>query len=272
MDSFNYEPHIHEDPSFPIIFHLSSAQRSGSFFIHWHESIEILFIVEGSVVVISDTNQVTAAKGDIAVINSGNIHNIKSIDEISKYYCLIIDKKLCEEFGLYIEELVFQRQISDETARSKFDVIRHEMLSKMVLYKSAVKSAIIDFLIYLYRNYILNEAPWSKHVNIKINIIKQSIKYHQDNHHKDISPSDIAREIGLSESYFCRAFKEITGYTAMHYLNHIRCTNAKKLLQTGTYTVGEAALSCGYNNFSYFSKTYKKHIGYLPSECRINKD
>ena len=258
MDSINYEPHIHNDPSFPIIFHLDNMKLGANFLTHWHENIEILFIIEGSISVLSDANRITAKKGDIAIINSNNIHHIQSLEEISKYYCLIIDRKLCEEFGLYIEEIIFQRLINDKKAIKKFIKIKNEVIYKKALYKSAVKSAIIELLIYLYRDYILSESPLSnKSENIKIEMIKKAIKYIGDNYNKNISTTDIAKEIGLSKSYFCRIFKEITGYTAVLYINFIRCSNAKKLLQTGKYTVSEVALLCGFDNLSYFSKTYK---------------
>lgn len=268
MSFYNHELHIHEDPSFPVIFHMDySLNHDADFLIHWHESIEILHVLEGSFVVVSDTNQVIANKGDIAIINSGNIHNIKSITKTSKYDCLIIEKNLCEEFGISIEEIVFQRIISDKEAKRMFLEIKNEMISKKSLYKSGVKISILSFMVYLYRNYLISQSPFSnKAENIKISSIKKSIKFIQDNYNKNISTSDIAKEIGLSKYYFCRTFSEITCNTAVYYINHIRCTNAKSLLQSGKYTVSEVALLCGFDNLSYFSKTYKKHIGCLPSE------
>jgi len=62
MDSINYEPHIHDDPSFPIIFHLDYMELDANFLTHWHESIEILFIIEGSITVLSDANRFIAKK------------------------------------------------------------------------------------------------------------------------------------------------------------------------------------------------------------------
>ncbi|HEY5561100.1 MAG TPA: AraC family transcriptional regulator [Clostridiaceae bacterium] len=266
MDSINYEPHIHDDPSFPIIFHLDYIKRGAIFLTHWHESMEILFVIEGSITVLSDAKSITANKEDIVIINSNNIHHIQSLEEISEYYCLIIDKKLCEEFGLYIEEIVFERLIKDKTCSLKFNVIKNELLQKKVFYKAAVKSAIIDLLIHFYRGFTLSESPLSNKLeNSKIEIIKKSIKYIRNNYNKSISTADAALEIGLSKSYFCRIFKEITGYTPVFYINYIRCFNGKKLFQSGKYTVSEVALLCGFDNLSYFSKIYKKHMGCLPS-------
>lgn len=266
MRLVNYEPHIHEDPSFPIIFHLDYLHRNANFLTHWHENIEILHILKGSISVLTDANRVTAKKGDIVIINSNHIHSIQSLEDVSEYYCLIIDKKLCEEFDLYTEEIIFQVLIDDKKASRKFKEITNEMISKKELYKSAVKSAIMNLMIYIYRNYTISESLLSKKSgNIKIEMIKKSMKYIQDNYNKAISTSDIAKELGLSSPYFCRTFKELTGYTVIFYINLLRCTNAKRLFQTGKYLVSEVALLCGFDNLSYFSRTYKKHIGCLPS-------
>ena len=73
------------------------------------------------------------------------------MDEISKYYYLIIDKSICEEFGLYVQEIVLQKLINDEKARRKFNKIKNEVFYKKEFYKPSVKSAIIGLLNYLYR-------------------------------------------------------------------------------------------------------------------------
>ncbi|MGB8452413.1 MAG: AraC family transcriptional regulator [Anaerocolumna sp.] len=271
MNSNNfYEPHIYKDPSFPIIFHLDTKIKQQSDFLpHWHENIEILYVLEGMITVLSDASSMTARKDEIIVINSNNVHHIQTLEEVSKYYCLIIDRKFCEEFGLYTEEIVFQRLIKDKVLIDKYNVIKDEFISQKAFFKAEIKSQVIDLVVCLYRNYILSESPFSnKPETNKIEIIKKAIRYIQDNYDKDISISDIADEAGLSKFYFCRIFKEITGHTTVCFINILRCTNAKKLLQSGKYSVEEAAFICGFDNLSYFSKTYKKHMGCLPSSSK----
>ena len=72
----------------------------------------------------------------------------------------------------------------------------------------------------------------------------------------------------LSKYYFCRIFKNITGSTVIKYLNMYRCMKARELLSSGKYTVSEAALECGFENMSYFSKTYKAYSGSVPSMAK----
>lgn len=262
-----YEPHTHKDPSFPIIFHMDTMQKYQSNFLpHWHESLEILYILHGTINVLADAASVTAGKDEIIVINSNNVHYIQTLAEESQYYCLIIDRKFCEEFNLDTGEVVFQRQIQDHELGEKFKIINEEFHLRKSLYKAKIKAEAMDLVISLYRNYTVAESSLSRQIkNDKIEIIKKAIRYIQSNYTQAITITSISAEIGISKYYFCRIFKEITGYTTVSFLNIVKCNNAKKLLQSGKYGVEEAALLSGFDNLSYFSKTYKKHMGNLPS-------
>ncbi len=262
-----YEPHTHKDPSFPIIFHLDTMQKYQSNFLpHWHESLEILYILHGTINVLADAASVTAGKDEIIVINSNNVHYIQTLAEESQYYCLIIDRNFCEEFNLDTGEVVFQRQIQDHELGEKFKLINEEFHLRKSLYKAKIKATAMDLVISLYRNYTVTESSLSRQIkNDKIEIIKKAIRYIQSNYTQAITITSISAEIGISKYYFCRIFKEITGYTTVSFLNIVKCNNAKKLLQSGKYGVEEAALLSGFDNLSYFSKTYKKHMGNLPS-------
>ena len=265
-----YEPHNYPDPSFPVIFHLDTMnKKDSSFLTHWHENIEILYVLEGTISVLADASSITANKDEIIIINSNNVHHIQTLEDVSRYYCLIIDRKFCEDFGLFMEEIIFSRLIKDKLVIDKFNTIKDEFMAKKPLYKAEIKSQIIDLVICLYRDYTLSETPFSNKLETnKIEIVKKAIRYIQNNYDKDITILDISEEAGVSKYYFCRIFKEITDYSTVSFLNILRCTNAKKLLLSGKYSVEEAAYMCGFDNISYFSKTYKKHIGCLPSSTK----
>ena len=78
----------------------------------------------------------------------------------------------------------------------------------------------------------------------------------------------VCRETGFSKSYICHTFKEVTGQTVLDYVNFLRCNHARSLLASGKYNVGESALQSGFSNLSYFSRTYRRIMGELPSVRR----
>ena len=93
--------------------------------------------------------------------------------------------------------------------------------------------------------------------------------YYEAHHHPEpFSMDSVCRETGFSKSYICHTFKEVTGQTVLDYVNFLRCNHARSLLASGKYNVGESALQSGFSNLSYFSRTYRRIMGELPSVRR----
>ena len=268
MENFNYEPLTYDDPSLPIIFHLDFLEKKQSILAHWHENIEILYVIEGNITVFTEDGQENVNPDEAVIINSGCLHKIIT-DKKGVYHCLIVDKKMCEEFSLYIGEIHFESAVKDKKMSKLFKKITKELTNKKLYYKAAVKSAIIDLMVYLSRNYVKSNMPIAEYPpNIRVQTVKNAVKYIQDNYNKSISTAEISQVLGLSNAYLCRLFKELTGCTAIYYINLLRCQKARMLIQAGDCTVSEAASSCGFENLSYFTKTYKKYIGYVPSKTK----
>ncbi|QZT37934.1 response regulator [Halosquirtibacter xylanolyticus] len=75
-----------------------------------------------------------------------------------------------------------------------------------------------------------------------------------------------AREIGMSRSNLHLKMKAILGSTASDYIKKIRFNKALQLLEEQKYTVAEVSYMVGFNTPSYFSTSFKKFFGYLPTE------
>ncbi|MCI5649345.1 MAG: AraC family transcriptional regulator [Fusicatenibacter sp.] len=268
MSAFRaYEPHKHPDPQFPIIFHFDTVTCNPEipFEFQWHEDVELLFGVEGEGTVISNTERLPLRKGELCIVNSNHIHRIYS-DGICRYYCLIPDGSLCPGWDAYGEKLLFQSHLSDEKIQKQFESIIREMEEGRPYYKSVVKSQVTILLAELCRNYMISPAEVSMgRRDNRIDLVKSAIRYLQNHYSEEISIEDICSHIGFSKYYFCHTFKEITGSTVIHYLNFIRCQNARSLLATGKYNVSECAELSGFHNMSYFTRIYKKQLGILPS-------
>ncbi len=268
MQTSYYERHFHQDPNFPVIFHQDFIDAGkNSFTLHWHENLELLFFIEGSAVITSDTLQFNVCKGELAVINSNCLHKISAPNEKCSYYCLIIDKIFLDSFSIHTDEMRFSKLITNDEIAHNFMKIATEMKSQLLHYKSSVKALAVQILVQLCRNHIAsNNFSLEQNSNKQLNMVKDAINFIRHNFNSQITIDDICYDIGFSKYYFCRAFKTITGQTVIDYINFLRCENAKRLIDTGKYNVSESAEQSGFNNLSYFSKTYKKYIGILPSQ------
>jgi AraC-like DNA-binding protein len=94
------------------------------------------------------------------------------------------------------------------------------------------------------------------------------LKYLQDHYHSDISHSQIAKEVRMTEVSFSRFIKKRTGKTFVDLLNEIRLGQASRQLIDSYSTVSEIAFNCGFKNLSYFNRVFKAKKGKTPNEFR----
>lgn len=97
------------------------------------------------------------------------------------------------------------------------------------------------------------------------------IRFIQQNYEKDISVGDAAGLLGLNSEYLNKVFKKETGESFSHYLTQVRMEKAKELLESGRYNVNQVSARTGYKSSQYFSITFRRYMGYSPSEAREHK-
>lgn len=93
----------------------------------------------------------------------------------------------------------------------------------------------------------------------------------EENFKEKIDTSIIANKTNLSVPAFCRYFKRTTKLTYTDFVNQYRITHAKKCLLQGT-NVSEACFESGFENLSYFNRTFKKITGISPSTFKKNQN
>lgn len=99
--------------------------------------------------------------------------------------------------------------------------------------------------------------------------ISQSIRFIEDNlENCEFSVIDVADALHLNPIYFGRVFKNATGKSFREYLMNRRLHKAKQLLETGGLSVTEVCFRVGINSQSYFSTSFKKLFGILPSQIQ----
>lgn len=267
-----YERHTNDkyaNINLPIIFHYDRVQGRTFYHIHWHENIEILFFDEGTCEVLVDEHIYTVNKNEIAVINSGEIHATRAVMGETCYYCLIINKKLCEQFGFFIDEQQICNVIKNDFLFKKLDEIKKELSTKSEFYIPSVMSAVLEILTVLYRNHQFTKTRYEKNKNIEM--VKSGISFIKKHLDEQLSIDDIANHTGYSKYYFCRCFKDVTGYTVNTYINREKVENAKEMLANKQFSVSEVSEMCGFSDISYFTKIFKKYTGILPSKVKAEK-
>ena len=254
----HYEYHKHNDFAFKIIFHKDILTKETIMPLHWHSSPEFLYIIDGEITVICDGKSNNYTKGEIAVINSNQLHQISVLSDNAVYYCLILDKTICFDFSNMPE------RTSDSETVNLFKKIIEEMENKKTYYRETVIGYSKSLFSLICRQAV-NGSKTEQNSNLKkVSIVKRAAQFINENYQKNISLEEISNFLNINKYYLSHIFKEISGSTIIEQLNYIRCTKAKTMLKSGKYNVSECCFACGFANLSYFSKTYKKIIGNSP--------
>ena len=98
--------------------------------------------------------------------------------------------------------------------------------------------------------------------------ITKVCEYIDKNLDKELSLSDVAELVNMSESAFSHFFKKRTGMSYINYVNNQRIAKACTLLAETTLSAAEICYDCGFNNKSNFIRIFNKKKGMTPIEYR----
>ena len=256
----SYELHRYEDENFKIIFHLDERKKGEAFITNWHEHPELLYFISGNASVHSDDNVIKASRGDLVIISPGRLHEVRSDTDECVYYCLIPN----------IEHMSGISSLPTKSNSYEIVDIYKKIISEFEKKESSYKQVVIGYVKVLFALLSrVKDADSDTESAEKFHIVKQSINYMYEHLSDDITLDAMCGEIGVSKYYFSHIFREITGQSAIPYLNYLRCQNAKKMIEDGV-GISASAFSSGFHNLSYFSRTYKKLMGMLPSEIKVS--
>jgi two-component system response regulator YesN len=122
----------------------------------------------------------------------------------------------------------------------------------------------------------LIQDTFEKIMDIKFNKyskkVQAAIKFLHNHYSQDISITDVAQEIEISESNLSRLYRNETGQSVIEYLTLVRINEAKKLLENSNYKIYEISEKVGYKTSQYFSQVFVKIVGMNPVEYRGGKN
>jgi len=113
------------------------------------------------------------------------------------------------------------------------------------------------------------ELVYSSQDARKVSQIRPAINYIDANYNKPITLADVAKASHLSISRLAHIFKEQMGITIIDYLTSVRIERAKQLLLATDQNCTEICFQVGYNNQSYFTRTFKGLVGMTPRHFRV---
>lgn len=139
--------------------------------------------------------------------------------------------------------------------------------SEFVSYEKAANVSIAGVREFV--NYIFDKLERSGGEADQEDVVRQIRDFIEQHLGENISRATLAKEVFLSEGYLSKIFLKETGISLPNYIAERRMEKAKEYLANSSIPVSRIATEVGYNNFSYFSKTFRELTGCTPNEYRI---
>lgn len=254
---------------------------------HNHEFGEVVFILDGSVVHVTEDGESTLERGDVFVIEGEQAHGFKKLKDLQVFYILFdLDyfNTLRAEFeGLKSFNIIFglEPQLRKNYNFKSMLKLNNEELDEITvllrLYEkecrynlpwkiNATENFFKNIVIQLCRYYSISSYA-KNNVLFKIEKVINYMKLHFA---KDLKLDKLAKTAQMNDSTFRRTFKEVTGYSPVAFLQQLRIAESARILLTGNVKVKHAGKKVGYNNQSYFVKIFKNEIGITPHEYLLS--
>lgn len=249
-----------------------------------HEDIEIKCFYEGSATLLIGNETVSVKAGDVVVINPYEFHaTIAYSEDKGKYHMFMIPLDYFSEGDTAEAELMLMLRTGrtflgryyekDERIFNVLMQVADEYRHLDKAYERAVRGLFIQlFALLVRKGTAAPEDPnAAKKILLHYRLIEPSLRHIRDNYANSTSIDGLAQICGLSKHYFCHIFKEVTGQSAMTYLNEYRVKVADTLLANTEKSISDIAEMCGFESTNYFCRRYKIFYGISPGKRRSSK-
>lgn len=120
-----------------------------------------------------------------------------------------------------------------------------------------------------YQRSILKEENITDESNINTEFLRHVTDIiYREMKSPNFTSNKLAEELALSVSQLNKKLNSITGYPSSAYILQVKLSHAKKIISTQNKNISEAATECGIYDVNYFSRVFKKHTGFTPTQYR----
>ncbi len=243
---------------------------------HIHKEIEMLYIVSGSSKITVSDKIITAHTGDLIFVNPMEVHSIVVNKGGGAYthHCICFDSEVIADKSLakdLLDGKICTQNLFPAGNHLTETLIKH-FITLFYAVKTESKTLAFDtsvcvsqiFTELIKENKLLKNPLPEK----KLTFTKKVLDYLTLHYHEDISSKSVAEALFYTQSYFCRAFKANFGIPFSYYLNMFRILSAKNKLKDKNKKIIDVAIECGFSSPTYFTRCFKKSVGFSPAEYR----
>lgn len=252
---------------------------------HWHDEMELLVLTSGSVRFKTLSDEFIIKKGEGLFFNSGVLHAAWEYDSKEiLFHSIVFHPRL---IGGYEGSIFWEKYLDPLLADPSLKALhftRNISWQKEILrliedswqagyyekkeYEFTVRANLSHIIALILSQNDPSKLPLSEKQlrdNQRMKLMLQYIEAHLAD---SIEITDIADTALISVSECLRCFKHSIGTTPIQYVKQLRIQRAAELLTYTTLSITEVAIECGFQEMSYFSKTFRQTHGCTPTEFR----
>ena len=267
---------------------LNAVPRGEKFYcidIHNHVDMEIIYMKSGRMYLSVNQTQFELESGDIAIFNPYDIHEAYFLysEPLVEYYYLRIDLSAFITSRIYnINQLLYniENQLiqfpnvvpvghqQNDALKTHFEAIfdsyTNTCISNDIDNEAKLCSDIISILPVL--SSLVETYNTSSLGAKEIKFIKDITKYLSRHYSEDISVTDMCKALSYSKSNLYRMFEACFNESPSVYLRNYRVLRAAIEYRYSDMSIADIAMSVGFSDYCYFSKSFKSKMGISPKK------
>lgn len=250
---------------------------------HWHREMEILYILNGSAVIMMEGEIYKLRPLDLIVIDTSIIHEVIYELPQTMGICIHISKSYLRRYVADIEllrvvccleKLLPQQQEAYMTLCGYLKDLTILYFEQKVSYPFQSSALILQVMAVLVDQF---SEPVPETVlasgGDQLSRVEQIFHYVEQHYREPIELQEAADELGLNKEYFCRFFKKNTGMSFLQYVSHVRLSHIYQDLLYSDGSIQEILERNGVYNIKLFYKQFKETYHCTPRELKqLSKD
>lgn len=244
---------------------------------HWHDSLELFFVLKGSVDMFIQRKKYTLHEEDMILINSNEIHSIFA-DEDNLLLVLQIPVSFFADQFEPAEQMTFHLKsfMYGPEEQERFNEIRMLLAEMMRVYNKEsygyelkMKSLLFELMYLLIWKFKESGESSSDRMSPKhMERMLRITNYIQENYMKPLNLNELAAREYLSVPYLSNFFHKNMGQSFTKYMNEIRLNHAVKDIVYTDRSITRIAMDNGFPNLKSFHKAFKDVYNMTPNQYR----
>lgn len=172
-----------------------------------------------------------------------------------------------------VSDGIFTRIIVPHTSweyelRKTLDEIYDTFTAKEYGYELFIKASLLKVCHLLVTHAAADPSSDQPDTGYHTGLIRSVMQYLQDNFNNSVTLAELEQHFHISQGHLCRSFKAVTHMTPFEYLNYYRISKSMEMLMDTDEEIGQIALRTGFNNISYFNRTFQRFVHMTPRAYR----